>query len=330
MDNNRRYLKAPVMILFFNRPQNLQQVFDAVRVYQPEELFLVQDGARVGRNDEENIEACRKIVENIDWECNVHRNYATENMTCDHREYTGIDWCFQYVDRLIILEDDCVPSQSFMNLCEDCLERYKDESHIHSIYGFNRVGDYPCPYDYVFSKSGAGWGWATWKRVWDRVNTVRNFDLFGDPEALAYIEKVSKERPDDGYGDFLSLYKKVSHREKQEEKVISWEAWCGLTLLFYDMVTIAPKQNLIQYIGISEHATHTPSDPRCLPYKVRRVLMREVHELESEIKHPPFIFRDTVFEKLSANSMKYPPYIARIESRLRRLWYCDILGHFHR
>lgn len=59
--------KAPVMILFFNRPDNLKEVFDAVRKYQPSELFLVQDGEREGRLDDyENVQKCRDIVANID------------------------------------------------------------------------------------------------------------------------------------------------------------------------------------------------------------------------------------------------------------------------
>lgn len=322
--------KAPVMLLFFNRPHCLKQVFDAVREYEPEELFLVQDGARIGRSDDvERIEECRKIVENIDWDCKVYRNYSKENMSCDHREFTGIDWCFQYVDRLIILEDDCVPTQSFMRLCEECLEKYKNETNIHSIYGFNRIGDYECPYDYVFSKTGAGWGWATWKRVWDRVNTVRNANLNNNLEALEYIKKVSDIRDTRIYGDYLSLYKNLKEKEDKEELVCSWETWMGLTLIFYNMVTIAPKQNLIRYIGITYNSTHTTADARCLPYKVRRVLMQDVHEFKGEIKHPPFIVRDTLFEKLSSNIMKYPPMIAKIEVGLKKIWFHKIRRNKH-
>lgn len=323
MDITYKSAKAPVMVLFFNRPHCLQQVFDAVRQYQPKELFLVQDGARAGRSDDvENIEKCRKIVENIDWDCTVHRNYAVENMSCDHREFTGIDWCFRFVDRLIILEDDCVPSQSFMKLCEECLEKYKEDTNIHSIYGFNRVGDYDCPYDYVFSKSGCGWGWATWKRVWDRVNNVRNSCLHGEPDALSYMGKASSKRVNDIYGNYLQAYRNLKEQEENSGIVVSWEWWTGLTLIFYDMVTIASTRNLVQYIGITHNATHTSSDERVLPHKVRRVLMREVHELEGEIKHPPFIFRDTRFEKLSMDLMRYhPPFVARIEVGLKKFWY---------
>ena len=61
-----------VLILFFNRPDHLQKVFDEVRKAQPSKLFLYQDGPR-GERDMAGIEACRRIVSDIVWDCEVHR-----------------------------------------------------------------------------------------------------------------------------------------------------------------------------------------------------------------------------------------------------------------
>ena len=64
-----------VLILFFNRPDHLKKVFDEVRKARPSRLFLYQDGPR-GERDMPGIEACRRVVENIDWQCEVHRKYC--------------------------------------------------------------------------------------------------------------------------------------------------------------------------------------------------------------------------------------------------------------
>ena len=194
----------------------------------------------------------------------------------------------------------------------------------HTIYGFNRIGDYDCPYDYTFSKTGAGCGWATWKRVWDRVNIVRQCNLDENAELRKYIERVADKSNKEIYGDYLGNYLKLKRREQKEGIVCSWEEWCGMTQILYDMVSIAPRQNLIRYIGITSNSTHTMADVKCLPHKVRRVLLREVHEFEGDILHPPFIVRDTHFEKLSRNVMKYPPLVAKIEVGLRKIWYHGI------
>ena len=69
---------VPVLILFFNRPQQLSQVFEQVKKARPSRLFLYQDGARNER-DLPGIEACREIVSQIDWECEVGRLYQAAN-----------------------------------------------------------------------------------------------------------------------------------------------------------------------------------------------------------------------------------------------------------
>ena len=62
-----------VLRLFFNRPKLLAQVFEQVKKARPARLFLYQDGPR-GERDMPGIEACRKVVADIDWECEVHHN----------------------------------------------------------------------------------------------------------------------------------------------------------------------------------------------------------------------------------------------------------------
>ena len=66
---------VPVLILFFNRPQQLSQVFEQVKKARPSRLFLYQDGAR-NEHDLPGIKACREIVSQIDWECEVERFYT--------------------------------------------------------------------------------------------------------------------------------------------------------------------------------------------------------------------------------------------------------------
>ena len=62
-------IDVPVLLIFFARPDVFEKVFESVREARPSTLLLWQDGPREGRPDDiENIEKCRKIVENIDWE----------------------------------------------------------------------------------------------------------------------------------------------------------------------------------------------------------------------------------------------------------------------
>ena len=73
---------VPVLILFFNRPQQLSQVFEQVRNARPSKLFLYQDGPR-SEHDLPGIKACREVTDQIDWDCEVHRMYQEKNYGCD-------------------------------------------------------------------------------------------------------------------------------------------------------------------------------------------------------------------------------------------------------
>ena len=135
-------MKAPykidvsILILFFNRADVLEKVFEQVRLARPSRLFFYQDGPR-GEHDMPGILACRKVVENIDWECEVHTNYQEKNAGCDPSEYLSMKWAFSMTEKLIMLEDDDVPSQSFFPFCKELLDRYENDERIGMIQGCN-------------------------------------------------------------------------------------------------------------------------------------------------------------------------------------------------
>ena len=85
---------VPILMIFFNRPDSFKQVFEKVREAKPKTLILAQDGPR-NKSDIPGIEACRKVVENIDWECNVIREYSEVNLGCGVRPKSAIDFALE-------------------------------------------------------------------------------------------------------------------------------------------------------------------------------------------------------------------------------------------
>lgn len=312
---------APIMILFFNRPDTLQQVFAWVRRMQPKQLFLVQDGPRADRSDDmKKIEACRRVVENVDWDCEVRRNYAEQNMSCDHREFTGISWCFQFVDRLMILEDDCVPADSFYGFCAELLEKYKNDQRVFSISGLNRLGEYGVtPYDYVFSRASAGIGWATWKRCWDYVQSLWELDVVDDSCFMRYCDKVLSDSSMRLEREVLHRSASVRNYNRQIGKISSWEYLAGLSAIMNRQLIITPRVNMVKYIGFTEDATHSGNSPELVNHKIRKVLTQSAKELTGAIKHPPAILCDMEFEKRDRKSMEMPKWMAKIELLFLRI-----------
>jgi len=165
-------LKTPVVLIIFNRPNTTKKVFDQIRKAKPSKLFIIADGARSNVEGEEKLcKEVKSIVENVDWDCAIYKNYATENLGCKNRPATGLKWVFQHVDRAIILEDDCLPHPSFFQYCQELLEHYKDDERVNIVSGSNffpKLSDKKL--SYYFSIFHHFWGWATWKTSWEKYD----------------------------------------------------------------------------------------------------------------------------------------------------------------
>lgn len=312
---------TPIMLLFFNRPDAVAKSFGWVRMVKPSKLFLVQDGARKGNEEDiKRIKACRDIVENIDWECEVYKNYSDINLTCDEREFTGIDWCFQYTDRLIILEDDCVPAKSFYDFCDKLLEHYKDDERIGMISGFVRCGKAPnCDGDYTFSHTSAGIGWATWKRFWKDVKKIEEMK-FDDYTRLIEYNAPTIESFYPSYKGYTKRAINIRYKEMRDGYIHSWENFVGLATILNSYQVISPKYNMIKYEGFGEDATHSKYAAETLPQKLREMLTQDAVEIELPIKHPKHICRNIEFEQADYNQyFGINPWLLKVEGLYRRM-----------
>ncbi|MDN6729312.1 MAG: hypothetical protein L0L57_03985 [Alkalibacterium sp.] len=311
---------VPVALIFFNRPEPLREVFDAIKEAKPSKLFLIQDGAREARpNDELNIKKCKDIVAEIDWECDVYRNYSETNLGCGMRIYSGISWCFQHVDRLCIIEDDCKPTIDYFKFCEELLEKYKDDQRIDMISGMNNLETYDVtPYSYIFAKTGSIWGWATWKRVWDTVDYDLSF--MEDEDAIRLLKnsikpkRLAEELIKNGQNkkDFL----------EKGGKLTSWSYQRGLNMYLNSGLISVPHKNLITNIGLTDDSVHAVNSIKKIPKATQRLFFMKNYKLDFPLKHPKYIIQDVEFDRNLNKIMKPNKFVAmqrRIESLIRRV-----------
>lgn len=167
-----RILTTPILVTAFNRPDNLQKVFDQIRKVKPKQFFLAVDGPRPDKPGE--AEACKQsqdIIKQVDWDCEVHTLFQTENHGCGPGVAAAIKWYFEHVPEGIIMEDDSFADETFFFFCQDLLEYYRDNPKIMHISGTNfQQGKKRGNASYFFSEYALIWGWATWKRAFDHYN----------------------------------------------------------------------------------------------------------------------------------------------------------------
>lgn len=261
-----------VLILFFNRPNQLGQVFEQVKKARPARLFLYQDGPR-SEKDMPGILACREVVSDIDWECEVHTLYQEKNYGCDPSEYISQKWAFSMSDKCIVLEDDDIPSQSFFHFCKEMLDRYEHDTRITMIAGFNVEEETKdVQEDYFFSTNLSIWGWASWRRVIDQWD--EHYTWLDDEQTVAQLEQIVRER---GYrDDFLPMCRKHRSQGKAFYETILWSH-----MLLVNGLSIVPKRNLINNLGATTDSTHFGGTLETLPRGYRRIFTMKRYEMDA-------------------------------------------------
>lgn len=313
----REQLNTPVALIFFTRYDTFEKVFAEVRKAKPKELFLIQDGPRENHsNDLENIEKCRKIAENIDWDCKVYKNYSETNLGCGRRPASGISWVFEHTDRVIILEDDCIPCETFFPYCEEMLERYKDDERISYISGLNHFEEWDCDkFSYFFTKTGAIWGWATWKRAWARydyyVNAINNTYT---KKMLLYqfCDKYAGERR-------IKTWEETYIDLKNNKKLSFWDAQWGIVKFSQSQFVIVPKYNQIHNIGVGASSSHAQNVNYTKYKKYKNFVFIPMKKLEFPLVHQDYCMCDNEYDRLVYKCISGNKFINTIKRIVKKI-----------
>jgi hypothetical protein len=265
-------LQTPVALFLFNRPEPTRRVFSRIARQRPRTLLLVADGPRCA-DDESITQAARDAVSRIDWPCDVRVNFSDQNLGCRRRMSSGIDWVFAQVPEAILLEDDCLPDDSFFPFCAELLERYRDDDRVMMISGDNfqqgrRVGEG----GYYFSAITHIWGWATWRRAWKQYDVrMSRWPELRDGSLLDEL------LPEPRVADYFRKVLDDIHCGKVDTWDLQWQftAWAagGLAVL--------PQTNLVSNLGFGPDATHTRKATKYAQMKVEPMTFPLTHPLET-------------------------------------------------
>lgn len=276
-------VKSAVAMVVFNRYDNAKKVFEEIKKVRPTKFFVIADGPR--NNVPEDAEKCKKVREifdNIDWECEVYKNFSDENLGCSKRPYTGFSWVFEHVDEAIFLEDDCLPDISFFKYCDELLEKYRNDSRVMLISGTNQIKRWKRgEYSYHFSDFGGIWGWASWKRAWQYFDI--NIKMWNNDN----VKKLLKQKMiRSQYNNRKVIYDGLYNNSKD---TTAWDYQWGFARIVQSGVAISPSVNLITNIGNGQDATHTAGKSK--------VSNLPSMEMQFPLKHPPFLMVDKEYDK---------------------------------
>lgn len=252
--------KEPVLLICFNRLNAVRQSFAAIKKYRPNDLYIAQDGPR--KQFPEDVKKCEEVREwiknHIDWNCDVHTLFRTENVGCGYGPSEAISWMFATEEQGIIIEDDCIPHPDFFAFCEEMLLRYRQDDSVMAVNGMQCLQNKYTRDSYYFSMQNSSFcGWATWKRAWQYFDfklkgmTVkdvhRDMKRYGVTRSeIRWWTDIFRNLRGGVYGDS------------------SWDYQFIFSIWHHHAKTIMPAVNLVSNIGFDSEATHTGSadDPQ--------------------------------------------------------------------
>ena len=280
--------KVPILFIIFNRLDTVMQSFEPIRWYKPEKLYIAADGPRKNKTGE--AERCQEVrewvLDHIDWQCSVLTLFRDENIGCGQGPKQAIDWLFDNEEMGVILEDDCVASDSFFEFAYQMLMRYRDDKRISIICGsnFDKNGDYQVKdADYFFSVVPYTWGWATWRRNWvDYDYSMSSWSTINHKKLLKFIS-LNK--------DHQNYWRYVFDTTAQSIPNDIWDYQFFYMCYRRRQFSIVPNCNLISNIGYDKDATHISRD------SVYEQIKRK-GSLVFPIKHPKKLIRNINYDNL--------------------------------
>jgi hypothetical protein len=240
-------LNTAVALMVFNRPEKTSRVLAEIMSARPLRLYVVADGARDGNAmDEDLVWQTREVIERQAHGLEVTQIYSNSNLGLRERFLTGLDQVFVNEERLIVLEDDCLPSQSFFRFVDDSL-RNPICSRLGVISGSNFAPYSPKKASYHLSTSPYIWGWGTWASVWREFRSNEQRESWSEEEIQSVIKGFSVKGQ---AKEFESLMQNA-------HKLNTWDVSFAVWLRQNQLLTAVPARNLIQNIGFGVGATHT-------------------------------------------------------------------------
>ncbi len=299
----------PICLFMFRRSESTVKIIKRISQVKPKKIYLLADA---GRNAQEKAEAeeCRRaVLDAIDWDCEIVKNFAQENRGVYANIGLGAKWVFEREEIAIFLEDDNLPEITFFDYCRELLEKYKDNDNVLWICGTNYLAKYQNSqnHSYMFTKHLLPCGWASWSHKFIKYydGELKN----ATPENLKQLR--NKYDSYKLYDQQKYCVRKEQHRIETGKRFASWDYQMAFSIRFYDKYGISPCNNQIKNIGvdgISEHGGNNINN-----IMTNRFCGMDSHPLDFPLCHPDRVEVDPVYEKKIHDIILNPFYM-----RMRR------------
>ena len=240
MKKNKNTSLAPIALFAFNRPEHLTKTIEALKkntLASESLIFVFIDGAK--DNDTFNNNLVKEISYNICGFKNVQIIERQQNLGLRQNIIDGVSYIFKKFEKIIVLEDDIVTSNFFLEYMNQALVYYKSIDKVWHISGYNDPIDLDFLKEDVFLLRAMNcWGWASWKEKWDHYE--KNPLLLKKTFTKEMIKNFNLDNT-------LEMWSQVE--ENYIGKIDTWAIFWYATIFINEGLCVIPKFSYVKNIG---------------------------------------------------------------------------------
>lgn len=244
----------PIALFVYNRVEELKKTLKALQanyLFAESDLYIYSDAPK-NEKDIIKVNEVRKFIKTINGCKKLVVYESKENKGLAKSIIYGVTKVLENHKQVIVMEDDLITSNNFLDFMNQALKFYENDLSILSISGYTlNLKSLPNDRDYYFGYRASSWGWGCWKDRWDKIDwNVSDYDSF-------IKEKSKKKDFKRGGSDMLRMLKNY-----KMGIIDSWAIRFCYHQFKNDLKTVFPSISKVQSIGFSEEATHTNGTKR--------------------------------------------------------------------
>ncbi len=238
-----------MLILAYNRPNQIRGLIDSMRPYAPKRVLIGVDGPKETANDVEKVRNVVEEIAKINWTDDVQILERKSNLGLRLAVPDAVTWAMSKAGRAIVVEDDVRVSKDFFPYMNYCLNEFANEDKIGHISGYNPVPKKFITHPQVRSRISLfpdSYAWATWDKAWSKYEDELSWEK---ESSLGVLKELTRSWQ-------AALVWKMNFSDAESGAISTWAYRWVASLWKNKMVSISPNVNLVDYRGQTE-GTHT-------------------------------------------------------------------------
>ncbi len=239
---------APIVIFAYRRPDHLRRTLSSLMQcegFDGSPVIVYGDGPKTAE-EIAGVQATRCLARDMLGSAAEYR-FSDINQGLSRSIIGGVTEVTRRFGRAIVIEDDLLLASDFLTYMNAALDRYADEHAVSQVSGYMfDVDEFAERRDALFLPLTVSWGWATWKRAWDRFDvSATGWDRLLVDDVLRYRFDI-----DGAYGYSTMLVRQMVGRRDSWAVRWYWSAFQN------DTLTVFPPRTLVRNIGFDGTGSH--------------------------------------------------------------------------